>query len=112
MMELMGSILILLGAIFLFSAGLGMLRMPDVFTRLQAGTKASTLGNLLVLAGIAFYHPGWSLKLLIVTYFVLMTNPISSHALARAAHAIGVPMAPTTVTDALRDARETDGSAR
>ena len=63
-MELIGSILILLGAIFLFSAGLGMLRMPDVFTRLQAGTKASTLGNLLVLAGIAFYHPGWGLKLL------------------------------------------------
>jgi multicomponent Na+:H+ antiporter subunit G len=111
-MELIGSILILLGAVFLFSAGLGMLRMPDVFTRLQAGTKASTLGNLLVLAGIAFYHPGWSLKLLIVTYFVLMTNPVSSHALARAAHAIGVPMAPTTVTDALRDARETDGRPR
>ena len=112
MMELMGSILILLGAIFLFSAGLGMLRMPDVFTRLQAGTKASTLGNLLVLVGIAFYHPSWSLKLLIVTYFVLMTNPISSHALARAAHAIGVPMAPATVTDALREARETDRGAR
>jgi multicomponent Na+:H+ antiporter subunit G len=111
MAELMGSILILLGAIFLFSAGLGMLRMPDVFTRLQAGTKASTLGNLLVLAGIAIYHPSWSLKLLIVTYFVLMTNPISSHALARAAHAIGVPMARTTVTDALRDAGETDRGA-
>ena len=66
------------------------------------------MATLLVLAGIAFYHPGWSLKLLIVIYFVLMTNPISSHALARAAHAIGIPMAPTTVTDALRDARETD----
>ena len=70
-----------------------MLRMPDVFTRMQAGTKASTLGNALVLAGIAVYHPGWSLKLLILIYFVLMTNPISSHALARAAHAIGIPMA-------------------
>ena len=61
--ELIGSILILLGAFFLFSAGSGMLRMPDAFTRIQAGTKASTLGNMLVLAGIAFYHPGWSLKL-------------------------------------------------
>ena len=69
MAELIGSILILLGAIFLFSAGLGMLRMPDVFTRLQAGTKASTLGNMLVLGGVAFYHPGWSLKLLIVDLF-------------------------------------------
>jgi multicomponent Na+:H+ antiporter subunit G len=108
MAELIGSILILLGAIFLFSAGLGMLRMPDAYTRLQAGTKASTLGNILVLSGVAFYHPGWSLKLLIVIYFVLLTNPISSHALARAAHAIRVPMTRATVVDALRDARETE----
>ena len=57
------------GAIFLFSAGLGMLRMPDVYHALQAGTKASTLGNILVLTGLAFYHPGWSLKLLIVDLF-------------------------------------------
>ena len=85
MTELIGSILVLLGAIFLFSAGLGMLRMPDAFTRIQAGTKASTLGNMLLLTGLAFYHPGWSLKLMIVIYFVLLTNPISSHALARAA---------------------------
>ncbi|MGA7458420.1 MAG: monovalent cation/H(+) antiporter subunit G [Methyloceanibacter sp.] len=88
MAELIGSITILIGAVFLFSAGLGMLRMPDAFTRIQAGTKASTLGNTLVLVGIAFYHPDWSLKLLIIAYFVLMTNPISSHALARAANAI------------------------
>ena len=80
-----------------------MLRMPDAYTRMQAGTKASTLGNMLVLAGLAFYHPSWSLKLVIVIYFVLMTNPISSHALARAAHAIRIPMAGATVTDALRD---------
>ena len=57
MAELIGSIVILIGAVFLFSAGLGMLRMPDAFTRIQAGTKASTLGNTLVLVGIAFYHP-------------------------------------------------------
>jgi multicomponent Na+:H+ antiporter subunit G len=83
-----------------------MVRMPDTFTRIQAGTKASTLGNMLVLAGIAFYHPGWTLKLVILIYFVLMTNPISSHALARAAHAIGIPMTPQTGRDALREARQ------
>ena len=112
MMELIGSVLILLGAIFLFSAGLGILRMPDAFTRIQAGTKASTLGNMLLLAGLAFYHPGWSLKLIIVIYFVLLTNPISSHALARAAHIIRIPMTPATVTDALRDAQQSDRSAQ
>jgi multicomponent Na+:H+ antiporter subunit G len=110
MAELIGSILVLLGAIFLFSAGLGLVRMPDAFTRIQAGTKASTLGNMLVLTGLAFYHPGWTLKLLIIVYFVLMTNPISSHALARAAFAIGIPMAPGTVVHASRDTQPSDRS--
>lgn len=111
MMALIGSIVVLLGAIFHFSAGLGMLRMPDAYTRMQAGTKASTLGNALVLAGLAILHPDWSLKLLIIVYFVLMTNPISSHALARAAHAIRIPMAGDTGIDALRDAQQSAGNS-
>jgi len=106
MAEMIGSILILLGAIFHFSAGLGIFRMPDAYTRMQAGTKASTLGNLLVLLGLAFIHPDWSLKLLLLIGFVLVTNPVSSHALARAAHAIGIPMTRETAVDALRDARK------
>ena len=73
------------------------------FTRIQAGTKATTLGNILVMVGLAFYHPEWTLKLVLVIYFVLMTNPVSSHALSRAAHRIRTPMAPATVTDALAD---------
>lgn len=112
MMELIGSILVLLGAVFHFSAGLGMLRMPDAYTRMQAGTKASTLGNTLVLAGLAIYHPGWGLKLLIIVYFVLMTNPVSSHALARAAYGIRIPMAGDTGIDALRDAKRKPGGRR
>lgn len=105
-MELIGSLFVLAGAFFLFSAGLGLLRMPDTFTRIQAGTKASTLGNVLVLAGLGFLHPDWALKLLVVAYFVLMTNPLSSHALSRAAHAIRTPMAPSTMIDALREEDE------
>ena len=100
MSEIIGSLLILLGAIFLFSAGLGLLRMPDAFTRIQAGTKATTLGNMLVLAGLAVYHPGWTFKLVLVIYFVLMTNPVSSHALSRAAWRAGTPMAPGSLTGA------------
>ncbi|MFD2677914.1 monovalent cation/H(+) antiporter subunit G [Camelimonas lactis] len=101
MTDLAGSLIILLGAIFLFSAGLGVLRMPDAFTRIQAGTKATTLGNILVLAGLAILHPDWALKLLLVIGFVLMTNPVSSHALSRAAWLIRTPTAPSTGADAL-----------
>ena len=108
MIELIGSTFILVGAIFLFSAGLGLLRMPDAYTRIQAGTKASTLGNMLVLAGLAVLHPGWSLKLVIIVYFVLTTNPISSHALARAARAIGIPVTGHMAPDALHGAGATE----
>ena len=101
--ELIGSIVILAGAFFLFSAGLGLLRMPDAYTRIQAGTKASTLGNILVLVGLGFHHPDWAFKLLIVAYFVLMTNPLSSHALSRAAYTIRTPMAASTRPDALAE---------
>jgi multicomponent Na+:H+ antiporter subunit G len=111
-MDLIGSVLVLLGAIFHFSAGLGMWRMPDAYTRMQAGTKASTLGNTLVLVGLAVYHPSWSLKLLIIIYFVLLTNPISSHSLARAAHSIRIRMAGDTEIDALRDAQNKGRSGR
>ena len=110
MVELFGSILILLGAIFLFSAGLGLLRMPDAYTRIQAGTKASTLGNMLVLIGLAFHHPGWTLKLVMIVYFVLMTNPISSHALARAARTLQVPMFRNAGTAAIGGASKPDRS--
>lgn len=112
MAEAVGTLLVLFGAVILFSAGLGLLRMPDTFTRIQAGTKASTLGNILVLTGLAFHHPGWTFKLLIVAYFVLMTNPLSSHALSRAAYGIRIPMTSATVSEG-RDhgsAGERDGS--
>ena len=49
--------ILLTGAVFLFSAGLGVLRMPDSYNRIQTGTKASTLGAMLVLVGLAVLHP-------------------------------------------------------
>lgn len=103
MIDLLGALIILLGAIFLFSAGLGVLRMPDAFTRIQAGTKATTLGNILVLAGLAILHPEWAWKLLLVIGFVLLTNPVSSHALSRAAWLIRTPMTPETGADAFAE---------
>lgn len=87
MQQLIGSLIVLGGAVFLFSAGLGVLRMPDSYNRIQTGTKASTLGTILVLLGLAVLHPEWTWKLLILIFFVLLTNPVSSHALARATHA-------------------------
>lgn len=103
MAEIIGSLMVLGGAFFLFAAGLGVLRMPDSYNRIQTGTKASTLGTILVLLGIAVLHPLWLWKLLILVFFVLLTNPVSSHALARAAHTIHVAEARETVVDRLEE---------
>ena len=103
MSELIGSVVILLGSIFLLLAGLGVARMPDSYNRIQTGTKATTLGLILVLTGIAIYHPGWTWKLIVLIYFVLLSNPASSHALARAAHRLGISKMDATVIDQLEE---------
>ncbi len=103
---LIGSLIVLGGSVFLLSAGLGVLRMPDSYNRIQAGTKASTLGTILVLIGLAVMHPDWALKLVMLIFFVMITNPVSSHALARAAHTFGIAKADLTVVDQLGEERE------
>lgn len=91
-MSLLGDLFLLLGALFCFLGALGLLRMPDAYTRIQAGTKAVTLGTLSLLIGVGLHHPGWWSKLLLIGLFVLLTNPIGSSTLARAFHRAGVPL--------------------
>jgi multicomponent Na+:H+ antiporter subunit G len=78
-------VVLVAGTAFLLLGGLGLNRMPDVFNRIQAGTKATTLGTLLTLTGIGMMHPDWALKLLLIGVFLLFSNPLSSQVLARAA---------------------------
>ncbi len=100
---LFGSILTLFGALFLFLGALGLVRMPDVYNRMQAGTKATTLGSLLFFLGIAIrhWHGGFPVRLLLLIIFVILTNPISSHVLARAAHFTGIKLSSRSVQDDL-----------
>lgn len=90
---------VLLGALFLLLAAVGLIRMPDVYNRMQAGTKATTLGSMLVFVGFMVLMPsGWT-RLLLLVLFIFLTNPLSSHALARAAHAAGhSPLLPNPST--------------
>ena len=101
---ILGSLLVAGGAAFLFLGALGIVRMPDLYNRMQTGTKATTLGNLLTLAGLGVIQPAWLPKLILIALFVLVTNPISSHALARAAYRSGVPLADGAVKDEYREA--------
>lgn len=90
MLDRLADLALLLGAAFLLLGALGLLRMPDVYNRIQAGTKAVTLGTLALLLGIGLRHPEWWSKLLVIALFVLLTNPVGSSTIARALYRAGV----------------------
>jgi len=89
-MSLIGSLFVLVGALFCLLGALGLWRMPDVYNRIQAGTKAVTLGTLATLVGIAFLRPEWWPKLIAIGGLILATNPIGSSVIARALLKAGV----------------------
>ncbi|HHH40105.1 MAG TPA: Na+/H+ antiporter subunit G [Sedimenticola sp.] len=89
-MILLGDFFLVVGALFVALGSLGLIRMPDVYNRLQSGTKSSTLGAMSLLLGIGFHHPDWWPKLLVIAGFVLFTNPVGSSAVARAARIAGI----------------------
>jgi multicomponent Na+:H+ antiporter subunit G len=103
--EIIGGVVSIAGAALLFLASLGLIRMPDVYNRMQAGTKATTLGSMLFLIGILIVKPEWWSKIVLLILFIVFTNPISSHALARAAHFVGIPMSDRTIKDDLAESR-------
>lgn len=89
-MTLAADLFLLLGATFSFLGALGLIRMPDVYNRLQAGTKSVTLGTLAILIGIGLHHPAWWSILLMIGVLILFTNPVGSASIARAALISGV----------------------
>jgi multicomponent Na+:H+ antiporter subunit G len=87
-----GGISVALGGIFMAIGALGMVRMPDVFTRLHAASVADSLGVGLILIGLALIA-GFTLvsvKLLLLLLFISLTSPAATHAVARAALHAGV----------------------
>jgi len=102
-LKLIGGVLLVTGSITMLLAAIGIYRMPDFYNRIQVATKASTLGLLQILLGIGFMMPGWAPKLLVLFLFVLFTNPISSHMVARAAYFTKVPLTKKTTVDKLEE---------
>jgi multicomponent Na+:H+ antiporter subunit G len=89
-MRLAADIFLLVGGVFSLLGALGLLRMPDVYNRIQTGTKASTLGTLCFLVGVGLLVPDWWAKLLAIAGFILFTNPVGSASIARALYFSGV----------------------
>ena len=85
--EVLSWIFILSGAALVIVGGIGMLRLPDFYTRIHAAGITDTMGSWMILVGLMF-QAGWTLvtiKLAMLLFFLMATSPLASHALAKAA---------------------------
>jgi multicomponent Na+:H+ antiporter subunit G len=103
MREAVAAALLFIGSVFCLLAALGLVRLPDLYMRLQATTKASTLGvgSLAIAVAVHYAEFGITARAMLAFAFVLLTAPAGAHAIARAAHRFGVPMSESALADEL-----------
>ena len=100
-----GAVLLLAGVSLTLVAGIGLVRLPDVFSRMHAATKPATLGLLLICVGAALRmeHAEDAVKLLLVAAFQFLTAPVAAHVIGRAAYWSGAGALDDLVVDDLRE---------
>jgi len=101
--EILVSILLLAGASFMILAAVGILRLPDLPTRMHASTKAGAMGAMLTMGGVAihFADSAVSARAIAFIVFILMTAPIAAHVIGRAGYFTGVKLWEGSVKDEL-----------
>ena len=101
MSDIIGIIFIIIGLFFDFFGCLGLIRLPDVYNRLQASTKCVTFGTCSIMFGV-FLILGFTaggIKALLCIIFLVLTAPVSAHVIARAAHISGIKLWEKSVVD-------------
>ncbi len=111
--EMIGLTLIIIGVLFDISGCLGLVRLPDVYNRIQASTKCVVLGTLLIVLGAVLWlgTAAAIIKGLICIVFILITSSTAAHALSRAAHRAGVPLCEGSVVDRYAADLNSEGEA-
>ena len=108
MIDILGLIFIIIGLVFDIFGCLGLVRLPDVYNRLQAATKCVTMGTCSILFGtfliVGFTAAG--MKALLCIVFLVLTTPVAAHAIARGAHRSGVKLWSGSVVDQYGEDRE------
>ncbi|HSR19155.1 MAG TPA: monovalent cation/H(+) antiporter subunit G [Ignavibacteriaceae bacterium] len=108
MNEAIGMVFICIGIAFDFLGVLGLVRLPDVYNRLQAATKCVTFGSMGILFGV-FLIQGFSsfgFKAIIGIIFIILTSPTAAHAIARASHRSRIPLCKETIIDKYEEDKE------
>lgn len=104
MSELLGNALMIAGSIFMLLAAIGILRMPDMFLRMSATSKAATFGAGLILLATVVHFDDVSItsRSVAVIVFLLMTIPVAAHMISRAAYINDTPLWSGTLRDELK----------
>jgi multicomponent Na+:H+ antiporter subunit G len=100
------AILIVLGALLSLITTIGLIRLPDTYTRSHAASKSATLGIMFILTGALFFfwmEKGYiSARLVLGIVFVFITSPVAGHLISRAAYYTNVPLWEKTTQDDLK----------
>ena len=110
MSEIIATVAVVLGTALGVLSAVGILRMPDVYIRLQVASKASSLGIALLMIGVAAHFDELSvtIRALLVVVFLFLTAPVAAHVIGRAAYLTGVPLSAATELDELAGAYDPD----
>ncbi len=102
--EVLTGLMLLSGAGFMLVAAMGVLRMPDLLTRMHATTKAGVFGASLMMIGVALHFGSGPVvaKALAVVIFLILTAPVAAHAIGRAGYFMGVELWDRTRVDELK----------
>lgn len=104
MIDILQGALLLSGALYTLIASLGIVRLPDLLTRMHASTKGASLGVMLLMGGVAlhFLEEVVFARTVAITFFVLLTAPVAAHAIGRAGYFVGVELWDGTLKDELK----------
>jgi len=108
MSNIIGLVFITVGLAFDLFGCLGLVRLPDVYNRLQAATKCVTMGTCSILFGtfLIVGPTAAGMKALLCLVFLILTAPVSAHAISRGAHRAGIKLAEGSVVDRYREDKE------
>jgi multicomponent Na+:H+ antiporter subunit G len=103
--------LLLVGSLFSLIAGIGMLRLPDLYTRMHAASKAGAVGAGLILLAVAIIslQGPVALRAILGILFLLLTTPVAAHLLARAAYRAGLRPSSNTTLDEMKEHHDRQG---
>lgn len=105
MIDWIAAFFLMSGSLFMLVAAIGVVKLSDVYMRMHAITKAASLGAILMLVAVSLIYTQWIVwvEALMVVIFVILTAPIASHMIAKAAHKTKMPKGPGYIMDELED---------